>query len=476
MNVNKSHANGFAHPAKPIHWQEGLFLQPQHFQWQDLYFQSQIDPLNRYLQPFFWGIGRIAIHKEALSNCVFNVLSGEFRFRDMTHAIYPGNAILESRDFDKAWKDKGQPFTVYLGIRKLSCNGKNVTDPKEYGSFSMIPTRYAAEREAEQLPDLSSGGEELPIERMCYVLKVLWEEEKNSIGDYEIIPVARLESRKGEISIMPDYIPPVLSLISCDALTQTVKAINELIISTSNRLESYKKDRGVNTAEFGTKDMVFLLTLRTLNRFSPLLRHMLGKPGAVHPWTVYGLLSQLIGELSTFSSRINLVNISKESPFYLLDYDHEDLTRCFKSCRYIITRLMSDISSEPEYVVPFTYNGQFFSADLETQLIQGRKRFYLAVETEAAREQVVRELENQAKVSSPGQLPMLILQSLRGIELKHIVHPPPELPRRNQGIYFSINHKNRLWPKVVEDRSLALSWDTRPRDARIELMIAGGDE
>jgi type VI secretion system protein ImpJ len=222
--------------------------------------------------------------------------------------------------------------------------------------------------------------------------------------------------------------------------------------------------------------MVFLFTLRTLNRCSPLLRHVLSSPGSVHPWTVYGIMCQLVGELSTFSSKINLNNIKKDSPFYLLDYDHEELTLCFKRSRYVLARLMADISSEPEYVVPFAYNGQNFFADLAVRLSQGRKRFFLAVETEAPSEQVISELENQAKVSSPKYLSKLILQSLPGIELKHIANPPPELPRRSMGIYFSINHRNMLWNKAVEDQKLAISWDTRPKDVRIELMVAGGDE
>ena len=473
MNANSSGSNGLVHPAKPIHWQEGIFLQPQHFQWQDLYFQSQIDPLNRYLRPSFWGTGRIRIHEEALSNFVFSVLNGEFRFRDLVHAIYPGNAILESRNFEAAWKDKGKPFTVYLGIRKLSRTGKNVSDPQDYESFSTMPTRFCAERDTEQLADIYTGGEELPIERMQYVLKILWEDEKERVGDYEVIPVARLESRKGEVFIASDYIPPVLSIASSAALMQNIKTISELITYTANRLEVYKKDRGVHTAEFGTKDMVFLFTLRTLNRFSPLLRHIRGQAGAVHPWTVYGLMCQLIGELSTFSSKINLINISKEDPFYLLDYDHEGLTECFKRCRYILARLMADIASEPEHVVPFVYNGQHFAAILSEELLKGRKRFFLAVDTEGSHEQVINELEKQAQMSAPEQLSKLVLQSLRGIELKHIPNPPPGLPRRNMGVYFSVNHKNRLWQKVTEEQKLALSWDTRPKDARIELMVAG---
>ena len=269
MNANSPDANGLVHLCKPIHWQEGIFLQPQHFQWQDLYFQSQIDPLNRYMQPAFWGTGRIRIHEEALSNNVFNVISGEFRFPDLVHAVYPGNALLESRNFEAAWRDKGKPFMVYLGIRKLTRSGKNVSYPNDYESFSSIPTRYCAERDAEHLADIYDGGEELPIERMQYVLKLLWENEKERVGDFEVIPIARLESRDGEVFVASDYIPPVLSIASSSALMQIVRTISELITSTANRLESYKKDRGVYTAEFGTKDMVFLFTLRTLNRFFP---------------------------------------------------------------------------------------------------------------------------------------------------------------------------------------------------------------
>jgi len=464
------------YPGKPIYWQEGLFLQPHHFQWQDRYLQSQIEPLNRYLRPSFWGTGRIAIHEASLSNHIFTVDNGEFRFRDLTHVTYPGNAVLESRNFEKQWSDRSKPFTVYLGIHKLSPTGKNVSDPQDYKSFSLVPTRFVAERQIEMLPDLYAGGERLPVERICYVLKLLWETEINNIGDYEILPIARLESRKGEIVVMPDYIPPILCLSGSTALMQNIKTVNELAGSTSHRLESSKRDRGVHTAEFGTKDMVYILTLRTLNRFTPILRHILGNPGAVHPWTVYGLVSQFIGELSTFSTKINLADTDSESPFFLHDYDHEKLTSCFNQAKYILGRLMADISSEPEYVTPLVYNGKYFHTQLAPKLLQGRKRFFLVVETESDSGQVVSELENQAKMSSEQHLSMLILQSLRGIELTHIVHPPPHLPRRSMGLYFSINHNNRLWNQVCDDMNLALSWDTRPDAVKIELMVAGGDE
>ena len=476
MSVNNKETNNVGAPGKPIFWHEGLFLQPHHFQWQDLYMQSLIEPLNRFQTPSFWGTGKIVIQTEALSNFVFNVLSGEFRFRDMTHAVFPGNAVLESRNFEKAWKDKGKPFTVYLGIRKLSNTGKNVSDPLRYESFSMVPTRFTADAEAENLPDFYEGSEAMAVERLRYVLKILWEDEKSAVGDYEILPIARIVNQKGNIILSPNFMPPVLSIFSSKVLMRCVKSIGELTTATANRLEANKKERGVHTAEFGTKDMVFLLTLRTLNRFAPILRHMIGSGYSVHPWSVYGTICQLIGELSTFSSKINLVRIRKDDPYYLPVYDHENLSVCFKRAIKILTKLMGDIASDPEYIAPFAYDGTYYSLELPQSMLKGRKQYFLVVETEAPQPHVVMELETMAKLSSPKYIELLIAQSLPGIKLNHIKQPPPELPRRSMGVYFQIGHKSRLWQKVQEEKRLSLNWDAKPEDAKIELMVSGRDD
>jgi type VI secretion system protein ImpJ len=477
MNANSNQdAQKADTPGKPIFWHEGLFLQPHHFQWQDLYMQSLVEPLNRFMVPSFWGTGKIVIHTEALSNFVFNIISGEFRFQDMTHAVFPGNAVLESRNFEKAWKNKGKPFNIYLGIRKLSPNGKNVSDPQNYESFSMVPTRFTADVESENLADFYEGTGSLTIERLRYVLKILWENEKNTVGDYEILPIARLENQNGNIVLSPNFIPPSISIFSSRVLMSTVKTINELIATTANRLEASKNERGVHTAEFGTKDMVFLLTLRTLNRFYLILRHMIGSAASVHPWSVYGVLSQLIGELSTFSGKINLVRINKDDPYYLPTYNHDELSHCFKRATKILTKLMADIASDPEYIAQFQFDSINYQLRLPPKMLEGRKKYFLVIETDTPPEKVVPELENLAKLSSPKYLDLLIAQSLPGIQLRHVKHPPPELPRRSMGIYFSINHKNRLWQKVVAEKKLTLSWDTRPQDAKIELMVSGRDE
>ena len=69
MNLNRS-----------VFWHQGLLLQPQHFQQTEQYFQSVMLPYRKFIQPHFWGIGRIEIQKSSLGNRSFRITGGEFHF------------------------------------------------------------------------------------------------------------------------------------------------------------------------------------------------------------------------------------------------------------------------------------------------------------------------------------------------------------------------------------------------------------
>ncbi len=94
---------------RPLFWHQGLFLQPQHFQLEDVHFQSLMTPFHRFLQPHLWGTGDLEIQKAALGNRSFDLLRGEFLFPDMTYVVFPGNALIEARSFDDAWVEGGKP-------------------------------------------------------------------------------------------------------------------------------------------------------------------------------------------------------------------------------------------------------------------------------------------------------------------------------------------------------------------------------
>ena len=57
----------------PIFWEQGLFLQPQHFQLQQRFFQ-QINTKNlQLLQPYFFGFDNYTINEMQLNNGIFEI-------------------------------------------------------------------------------------------------------------------------------------------------------------------------------------------------------------------------------------------------------------------------------------------------------------------------------------------------------------------------------------------------------------------
>jgi type VI secretion system protein ImpJ len=458
---------------RPLFWHQGLFLQPQHMQLADLHAQSLLTPIYRYLCPYPWGIGEVEIQTAALDNLNFNLLRGNFVFPDMTYIALPGNAIIEARSFDEAWVEGGKPLGVYLGLKKWNENGENVTVLHRLSNLADVNTRFATTADPEEVQDLHQNGPPAQVQRLHHVLKVFWETEKDQLGEYQLIPIAQLERTGERVVLSEKFIPPALTIKSSGVLLRLIVDIKDQIASRGRQLESYKRDRGIHTAEFGARDMVYLLALRSLNRYIPLIEHVLASDHA-HPWNVYGLLRQMIGELSAFSEQVEVMGELPDGSQGVLEYDHRSLYGCFAGTRAIITKLLDEITAGPEYAFQLLFDGTYYAAELTPALFEGGKRFYLVFETETDPQTVLESLETITKLSSRESLPLLIARALPGIKLEHLSAPPQELPRRAQAIYCQIDHHSDQWSEVQKGHNIALYWDTAPEDLKVELMVVGG--
>jgi type VI secretion system protein ImpJ len=459
---------------RPLFWHQGLFLQPQHFQLTDLQFRSLVTPLYHYLTPYMWGSDAVEIQNSALENRSFHLLKGTFLFPDMTHVTLPANAVLEARSFEDAWVEGGKPFTVYVGLRKWNDTSENVTVLAKLGGSADVNTRFVTTVDPEEAPDLHQDGPPARVQHMHYVLKIYWESEVEQLGDYQLLPVAQLERRGDQIVLADTFIPPTLTIGSSETLLRLLTDIKDLIAARGHQLEAYKRERGVHTTEFGARDTVYLLALRSLNRYIPLLEHMLTTPRS-HPWMVYGILKQMVGELSSFSEQINVKGESEDGTAGQDAYDHRQLYPCFAGVRSIVTRLLDDITAGPEYAIALLHDGTYFASDLPPSLFEGRNRYYLVFETEEDPQSITEALENISKLASRESLPILIARSLPGIRITAQSAPPQELPRRARGLYYQIDHHSDQWQQVQQGHNIALYWDTAPQDLKIELMVVGRD-
>ncbi len=458
---------------RPIFWHQGLFLQPQHFQFEDRFFGTLLSPYFKFSKPYLWGVAEIELPKTLSGNTFEKLHSGEFLFPDMSHIVFPGNAVMSGRSFDESVLEEGKPVEVYLGLKKWDNKGGNVTVLSNFENLSNVSTRFVASTEMESVNDMhQEEGPPANLKRLYYVLKLFWEYETERLGDYALIPISKLEKVGDDVVISDRFVPPCLSVHSSPVLKRIIKEVKDQISARGYQLESYKKERGIHSAEFGSRDMVYLLALRSLNRYIPALVHST-ETTQTHPWSVYGLLRQLIGELSSFSESISVTGEAEDGSRLLPNYDHSNLWTIFSSAQALVTRLLDDITAGPDYILPLLFDGTFYVADLQPQMFEGGNRFYLVLRTDLSPEKVIKSLENIAKVSSREDLPIRIARALPGVRVDHLSVPPQELPRRADSLYFELNHHSDQWAHVEKGRNIGLYWDSAPEDLKVEMMIVG---
>ena len=457
---------------RPFFWHQGLFLQPQHFQIQDRYIQSQTMPLQTFLQPYFWGVGDLQIQDAALGNLSLQLLKGQFQFPDGTFVSFPENAVLDPRSFSEDWVESGKPLTALIGLRKWNPAGENVTVLSSLENVSDVATRFVTTTEPEEVQDLYQAGASAQVKRLHYVLKIFWGNEEEELGDYELIPLASLLRQGDQVVRSERFFPPCLSIGAVTPLMHLVTEIRDQLTARAHLLEAYKRERGIHTAEFGAQDTIFLLALRSLNRYIPLLYHI-SEARDVHPWTVYGILRQIIGEFSSFSETVNVLGELEDGSRQIPDYNHRKLHHCFLSAQNLLLRLLDEITAGPEYILELVYDGAYYSGELSAAMFDPHNRFFLVLDTEQEPGAILQSFTGLAKIGSREALPLLIARALPGVKVKYLENVPQELPRRPGSLYFQIDHHGELWQQVQRSNQLAIFWDEAPQGLKAELMVVG---
>ncbi|CCO24167.1 type VI secretion system baseplate subunit TssK [Maridesulfovibrio hydrothermalis] len=448
------------HANKPLFWHQGLFLQPQHFQLADLHQLHRLRAIREFGQPYFWGVTRLKIRTGALERRNFEVSDIEILFDDGNFVCFPGNAKLEPRSFDKAWVDGEKPFMVYLGLRKWNPEGGNVSLVDD--DASVVNTMFAASPDPEELPDMLGNGPVAQVKPMRYVLRLFFENELEDLGAYTILPLARLILDVQQVRLDDSFIPPALTMRASDSLNNIFKDISDQVASRCRRLEQYKNPAGLGAGDLDFTSTVFLLALRTLNRYAPKLKHLADAPN-IHPWKAFGVLRQIIGELSSFSRDISALGEGGSGEKLVPDYDHENLGPCFEAARSIITHILDSLTAGPEFMSQFVFEDPYYTAELPERAFGPGNTFWLLVRTDRP-DQALPEILKIAKLSATRGMSALLARAVHGIGLIHVENPPPGLPRSKGALCFRFDTLSHLWEDVEKSRSISLYWDSAPKE------------
>lgn len=455
--------------SKGIYWHQGMFMQPQHFQLTEQSGQFRIKPLMETGLPHFWGVGKLEVSRTAIANRFVEVLGAHLLFPDHTYVEVAANAVVAPRRFDDVWCGDEKALTVYLGLRRLSDQGSNVTLCDSLEEAASSSTRYATLKRPPEVPDLYSDGPPASVHTLLHVVRIFFESEIDNLGQYELIPIAQLVRIGEAISLSETFVPPCYAMAGAGVLARIVSEIRDEMAARVHHLQEFKSPRDMHRAELDSGHMELLLALRSLNRTYPHLLHLTQAP-EVHPWIIYGALRQLVGELSSFSDRFDVLGQAHDGSSGLPSYDHSALYACFAHAKALIGRLLNDITVGPEHLTALAYCNGVFAGELPRTFFDRRNRFYLVLHSEQVALLALRA-QRDARLASASDIGGLVAHALPGLELIHLATAPQGVARRANACYFRIEQVSELWDAVERQESIALQWPDAPEDLRVEVVV-----
>src|SRR5262249_43628112 len=110
---------------RAVHWHEGMFIRPQHFQTAQRYWAHLVDRNERWDVHYNWGLREVELDLAALANSRAVVPPPRARLRDGTLVSVPADGPLEELDLRSAFEG-ANTATLYLGVPVLHLGRANV--------------------------------------------------------------------------------------------------------------------------------------------------------------------------------------------------------------------------------------------------------------------------------------------------------------------------------------------------------------
>lgn len=459
-------------PQRPIFWHQGLFLQPQHLQCNDLWVSSELQVLKDHAHPYFWGVQGLEFDAQSLDSGKLALNRGEFVFRDGSSAAYPDTAVVAPRSLDDITVTEDGPVMVYAVLKRWDGQAANTTMVDDEEAAGGVQTMYSVLSNPEKAPDTLGDGPEADVQfmRRTIGLRFAHEMQEERMEGYEHLPLARLVKRQGKTVIDPDYIPPCLSIASSDQLSGVLKGLTETLVGRGRQMEGYKSPEEADAQNVNLSYLVLLMALRTMSRYAALCTH-LQETGRIHPWQVYAVLRQLVAELSTFSLEVDILGYDSQDQRLLPAYDHDDLYACFNAAYTLALRIIDTIGSGPEMLLKMTYEEPYYRVGLPEQVLQGGRSFWLLLKTESDPEWVADSVNTMLKLSPASGMTTILSRAVSGIPVTRQSKPPAGLPRQANTLYFRIHTDSRLWADVCTNKELSMFWDEAPKDLTAQIAI-----
>ncbi len=436
---------------RAVHWHEGMFLRPHHFQTAQRYWFHLANQSEKWDVHYNWGLRSIELDLDALANQRLVVRSLKARLRDGTLVSIPEDGVLPALELQGAFAGENS-LTVFLAVPVLNLGKANVSaNGVAEGARYLLDTQ--------DLEDENTGINPQSIQVRLLNLRLLLSTQDRA--GYEPLPIARIEKApNAEATPQLDvaYIPPVLA---CDGWLPLRAGILETIYDRIGKkielLAGQVVSRGITFDSQAQGDPLIFNQLRVVNEAYALLGILAFAQG-VHPLPVYAELCRLVGQLAIFDDTRRPPDLPK--------YDHDDLGGCFYRVKQYIDMLLNKLV-EPEYKErPFIGAAMRMQVSLEPAWLESIWQLFVGVQVppQTSTEECIRLLTKAGrdtldmKIGSSDRVDEIYRLGEAGMKLGHAPRPPRALPQTRGLVYFQLNREasQREWTYVQKSLTIAV--------------------
>ncbi len=475
---------------RAVHWYEGVFLRPHHFQAAEQRLHYLMHTGQRWDHPNHWGLRSIQFDEGRLAANVLEILSLQARSREGTLVSVPADGPPPQLSF-QGLLGAGKPVYVFLALPNPTSGEPCVPPPDADGDAKRDDTEFRyrvvdSEREDENKP---GNPERIEFRGLNFRLLSSPEPAPANYPGYELIPVAcvrRSTRPDGAAEFDPVYIPPLVCCEASEVLQREVLRSLYNRVGSKAGLIAMQVRRGLDFDSHAPGEAKAFNQLRLLNEAQALLGALAALPG-VHPVDAYFELCQVVGRLAVLGPQRTLPD--------LLPYNHEELGKCFFDVKAKIDFLLDQIEDPKYQAEPFVGVGSRTQVTMKPKWLE--EQWYLAIgvyssldSTECAR--LLQTGGVVMKVGEAEQVENMIWQGQGSLILKHVAAEkvPGVLPRGPRHTYFQLQPPNpldrdrsegnqenaRAWEDVRAKKTLAIRLygtnqvDIRPGEETMRLQ------
>ena len=457
----------------PIAWHHGQFLQPQHFQLNDLNQQAIIANLLPLAQQYFWGFSQLEVDMVALERGQLIINQAKLFLPDGSYLDLAENAMVVSRMLSTELFQENADIEVSLGLKRLEENKSNASEMDEQ-HLSDIKTRYALNRDLQTVKDLYQNGPEATVPQLKYVLKIFFKHELQEIQGYDLLPLAKINKDNKSFSLASDFSPTIVCLNAYPLFWKTLQEQRLLLVNAFNFALTYKPNQEWYQLHLGDSELGKYLLAQTLHRLIPSILELLDDKNT-HPFCLYQKARAAIHELSFYLS--NKINNDDYGYLYQFvpNYDHRrphvSLLATFERLHEIISQILNG----PQFRVILKATGDHYVAQLPDQFLAGNDHFYLIIQ---GKKTLIKEFRDHilssAKLTSSNAINDYIKHAIPGVPFNYLPSRPKGAPDVPGALYFEVDYKHHEWAKIIQQASVGFYPGNIEDPLNIELISARG--